>query len=101
MVMSFQTIPFKGGPTHFHTVKAPLRDDAGNIIGICGLARDITDLRRAKEALKQLYLGLEHRVIHRTVDLSAMESRLHQMIATTPATLRHIKSRLSAIKFIN
>jgi len=27
----------------FHTVKVPLRDDSGAVVGICGISRDITE----------------------------------------------------------
>jgi len=82
-----QTLPFRKGPTPFHTVKAPLRDEAGNITGICGIARDISDLRQVEEALKRLSRELERRVIERTAELESMKSRIHQIIATTPAVI--------------
>jgi PAS domain S-box-containing protein len=80
-------LPFKGGPTAFQTVKAPLRDDAGNIIGICGIARDISELRQTEEALTRLNLELERRVIQRTGELAAIQARLHRIIANTPAVI--------------
>ncbi len=35
----------------FSTVKAPLRDSHGKIVGICGIARDITERKRMEEEL--------------------------------------------------
>lgn len=35
------------------TFKAPLRDRAGRIVGLVGVSRDITDLRRAERALRE------------------------------------------------
>ncbi len=32
-----------GISTAFHVIKVPLRDDSGDVVGICGIARDITD----------------------------------------------------------
>ena len=43
----------QGVPITFHDIKAPLHDDAGEIVGICGIARDITDLKQAEAALKE------------------------------------------------
>lgn len=36
----------------FHTIKVPIRNEAGAIIGICGIARDTTERRRMEEALR-------------------------------------------------
>ncbi|RMH69693.1 MAG: PAS domain S-box protein [Gemmatimonadetes bacterium] len=43
----------RGFTATFHTVKNPLRDAYGKIIGICGIARDITEHRLAEEARKR------------------------------------------------
>ncbi|WP_020506967.1 PAS domain S-box protein [Lamprocystis purpurea] len=37
----------------FETIKTPLRDAAGELIGVLGIARDITKLREAQEALRE------------------------------------------------
>lgn len=41
-----ETLP---GPTEIETTKTPLRDAAGGIVGLVGIARDITGRRRAEE----------------------------------------------------
>jgi PAS domain S-box-containing protein len=46
------TIPVKGKPTTFQAIKVPMRCSSGEITGLCGIARDITDLKRTEEALK-------------------------------------------------
>lgn len=46
------TIPIHGRPTTFHTVKVPMRSSSGEIIGLCGIARDITDLKQVEDTLK-------------------------------------------------
>jgi len=35
------------------TIKTPMRDDQGNLIGVLGIARDITEMRRAEQALRE------------------------------------------------
>jgi PAS domain S-box-containing protein len=42
------------GETHaFHDIKTPLRDAAGNIWGVLGFGRDVTELQRIQEALQE------------------------------------------------
>ncbi len=36
----------------FHLVKTPIRDQAGEIVGICGIARDITERKQIEEKLQ-------------------------------------------------
>jgi PAS domain S-box-containing protein len=45
--------PVEGRPTAFLTVKFPLRDAAGRPYGVCGIATDVTDLKRAERALRE------------------------------------------------
>ena len=40
-----------GKPRSVYTTKMPLHDTKGAIIGTCGITRDVTDLKRAEEAL--------------------------------------------------
>lgn len=40
------TRPVKGVPTTFLDVHSPIRDSAGQIIGVCGISRNITDRSR-------------------------------------------------------
>jgi PAS domain S-box-containing protein/putative nucleotidyltransferase with HDIG domain len=50
--------PVKGIPYTFHLIKVPLRNSSGEIIGLCGIARDITERARVKEKLKNSFLQL-------------------------------------------
>ncbi len=43
--------PGPGGLSHFQTTVSPLRDASGDVVGIVGVGRDITSLRRAEEVL--------------------------------------------------
>ncbi|WP_210528759.1 PAS domain-containing protein [Rubellimicrobium arenae] len=51
-----------GQTRHFRTVKSPLRDGRGDIVGLVGLSGDITETRQAQEALRRLNSELEERV---------------------------------------
>ena len=55
---------------------SPLRDDRGNLIGSVHVARDITELKQAEEALRRAKGELEQRVQERTAELSATNERL-------------------------
>jgi len=54
-VEEFPAKPAGGEMKYFHTIKVPLKDDYGNIAGMCGIARDITERKQAEEALRYHY----------------------------------------------
>ncbi|UCV18692.1 response regulator [Ferribacterium limneticum] len=69
----------------FETIKTPMRDKEGELIGVLGVARDITERRRVEEALRNSEAELEqHRrhletmVAERTRDLAQANARLEQ-----------------------
>ena len=51
------------------TIKMPLRDPDGNIIGTFGVSRDITDIKHANQALENYKNNLEKLVQERTAQL--------------------------------
>lgn len=48
-----------GKMRHFHTIKVPLFDADGRTKGVCGIARDVTEIRRAAEDRRQLQERLQ------------------------------------------
>jgi len=59
----------QGHFSYIETIKVPILDDQGQVIGTAGIARDVTDRRRASEALRQAHDQLEMRVQERTAEL--------------------------------
>ncbi|MGH9405555.1 MAG: PAS domain-containing protein, partial [Terriglobia bacterium] len=63
------------------TTKIPFRDEAGNVVGIVGISRDITRGKRAEEALAQAHGELQRQVRSKTAQLSAQNDALLAEIA--------------------
>jgi len=74
------TKPVKGASLIFHVVKVPLRAATGAIVGLCGVASDITESKKAKELLEQARVELEQRVQERTAELTHTNERLLEQI---------------------
>ena len=53
-----------GGAKCMHTTKVPMRDGAGNIVGIIGIGRDITLLKRTEAALQEAQEKLRFKATH-------------------------------------
>jgi PAS domain S-box-containing protein len=47
-----EEVPMLGRPHTYLTTKAPYRDREGNVIGVIGIARDITERKKAEEKLQ-------------------------------------------------
>jgi PAS domain S-box-containing protein len=72
------TKPVSGVPKTFHVIKVPLRDDSGKIIGLCGIARDVTKQKQTEVALKKAHDELEELVKERTAELLNTNQKLIQ-----------------------
>ncbi|HYG33721.1 MAG TPA: PAS domain-containing protein, partial [Clostridia bacterium] len=58
------------------TTKVPLRDEAGNIVGLVGIGRDISKRKRVESELRQAHDELEKRVTQRTAELTGKNAQL-------------------------
>ena len=94
------------------TNKAPLFDDAGEVIGILGTFQDITERKQAEiqlqelnqklaqqaDELKDLYQSLEHKVAERTAALNHANQQLKVEVAERQASEIRLQKALHDLK---
>ena len=66
------------------TTKIPLRDDAGKVVGLIGISRDITKQKEAEAALRQSHDELEKRVTARAAELAKERLLLRTLVDNLP-----------------
>ncbi len=89
---------FVGGEVrHFSTAKMPARDDDGAPLGIIGISRDITDRKRAEEALARLALE-NHALLERA---RAEERWLGTILERTPMPMVFVEPGTARLFFAN
>lgn len=104
------TFPVKGIPATFNIILVPMRDNSGQVIGVCGIVRDITKRKQAKKKLestlkeKELLLReVHHRVknnlqiISGLLDLSIMRTQNQEIINA----LQDSRSRIHTMSLIH
>jgi PAS domain S-box-containing protein len=74
------------GETHiFDTYKVPLRDTDGNIFGVLGFSRDVTEMIQAQDALQEAYDRAERLVEERSSELEESRGLLRAFLDNFPA----------------
>jgi PAS domain S-box-containing protein len=88
----------QGIPYTFLTVKMPLRDNAGSIVGVIGIARDISERARAERELNRNREQLEEMVRDRTIALEqtnlALKTLTQKLVETQETERRDIAREL-------
>ncbi|HMS84737.1 MAG TPA: PAS domain S-box protein [Nitrospira sp.] len=54
-----EIVPIKDTPRIFHLIKTPHRDQNGSVIGLVGVARDMTDLKQAERTRRLTQLAID------------------------------------------
>ena len=77
-------IPRTGERYWLQTTKIPLRDKNGKVVGLMGINRDITEIKRAEEDMLRAHDKLEKRVAERTAELSRERLVLRTLVDNLP-----------------
>jgi PAS domain S-box-containing protein len=86
-----------GQPIWITTRSEAVRDAGGRIVGLRGTVQDITDRKRAEDALRDLNATLERRVGERTAELERRATQLRALAAELSLTEEREKKRLATL----
>jgi PAS domain S-box-containing protein len=81
-----------------HTVKTPIKDKKGKIVGILGVFWDITKRKRAEDDLAKYRTKLEEMVEKRTVELKMVNEQLQREITERRRTEEVLREYQRAIE---
>ncbi|MCB1800073.1 MAG: response regulator [Gammaproteobacteria bacterium] len=70
-----EAIPVDGETRTFVSIKFPLQDHRGQVLGVCGISTDITDRKQVEHELQQHRTRLSEMVAERTRELSIARER--------------------------
>jgi len=81
----------------FEVLTAAIVDDAGAIVGVQGVSRDILERKRAEEALRELNATLESRVAERTRELEQRARQLQKLALELTEAEQRERQRIAEI----
>ena len=91
-----QRMRLNGRTVFWHSTKGPLKDSAGNLIGVFGVSRDITERRRAEEEkvllVEELKKAIQTRDDFLAVASHELQSPLAALRLRMETTLRSIRN---------
>lgn len=98
------TKAIKGSSFTFHIIKVPMHDSFGEVVGLCGIARDITERKQAEQELKKSREQLRNLSAHtesvrekeRTLVAREIHDELGQVLTALKMDLSWLSKKLSA-----
>ncbi len=90
-----ETMNLSDGLHIFHSKKAPWKDEEGNIIGLFGISRDITERQNVEETLKE-YKKENKRNAFSLKEMMEADSNKNAFLATLSHELRNPLAAISA-----
>ena len=95
------TIPYRtGGARHTHTSFVPHFDESGSVLGFFASVTDISERKKAEEALREANERLETRVEERTAELRRANEELTAQIAERKRTEVELRESENLLKRI-
>jgi len=73
-------VPMRGGMRIFLSTKTPYRNAEGDVVGVIGIARDITERKRAEDALRTHEETLSWFVKHTPVAVAMFDAQMRYMV---------------------
>ncbi len=78
-----QTRPVRGIPTTFLDIRAPMRDENGKIVGICGISRNITERTRIGSLVEAAIDDVQSSAMRSTLIEARMAARTDIIVLLT------------------